>query len=84
MIKQLCIKVNYLKEIISDKESKEKANKDENKSKNNLDKLAFHRFYQFDTEYWGLISSQVKEKQKYQWININELKLNLNTKSLNK
>ena len=61
----------------------EKLNEENNK-KLNLDKAQFHKFYQYDTEYWALISIETNEQNAYQWVNLKDVKINLSSNSLTK
>lgn len=88
-IRHLTEKLKSAENQVAKLESREKKLRleklaEENKSKLNLDKLIFHKIYQYDTDLWGLISNKHKDKTVYQWIQLNDLKLNFNTGSLQK
>ena len=50
----------------------------------NIEKLQFHKFYQYDNEDWGLISNKINEHDSYKWINLKDVKINLNSNSMKK
>jgi hypothetical protein len=87
-IKHLSKKLKSLEEYKSRKESKErnqiKEKAEENKMKFNLDKVSIHKYYTYENEEWCLISNKHLDKTIYQWINIKDTKMNLNSNYLKK